>query len=398
MIKSQHIHLFEKYKDAPMFAFGSINKPSFVSDDDKMMYWEIYQYLNKATTAALRDSDKSNLFYVKAHKFSPKRGIRGHRPKDLWCAIRNNNSEVFMELPQIYVIVSERGIELGFAVSIPESDYSDLNIKLKAWRAIPIIHQKLPFEGEYLNNLNRFVESQSDWYINDGTRMRNGERGFDKFKTATELFTALKRGDNSAKSGSICKIIEPSFIENNPVDVQSEITHVLNAFSELLDMCKPSSPDRIYIGGQNEIDQYESDYDVSDEVSKKEYILGSIQKRRGQKKFRTGLIEIYQSECVISGCKLEEVLQAAHIYPYSGEKTNTLDNGLLLRSDIHDLFDMFLISINPENYKIVINPRLIGSQYERFSNKEVKKPSSRIKRINSSAIQWHYDKYLETLI
>ena len=59
---------------------------------------------------------------------------------------------------------------------------------------------------------------------------------------------------------------------------------------------------------------------------------------------------------------------------------------------------MFLISINPENYKIVINPRLIGSQYERFSNKEVKKPSSRIKRINSSAIQWHYDKYLETLI
>ena len=47
----------------------------------------------------------------------------------------------------------------------------------------------------------------------------------------------------------------------------------------------------------------------------------------------------------MSGCREEEVLQAAHILPYTDAETNKIDNGLLLRADLHNLFDLYLISI-----------------------------------------------------
>jgi putative restriction endonuclease len=42
---------------------------------------------------------------------------------------------------------------------------------------------------------------------------------------------------------------------------------------------------------------------------------------------------------MVSGEAIDSVIEAAHITPYDGLKTNTLDNGLLLRVDIHRLFD-----------------------------------------------------------
>lgn len=87
-------------------------------------------------------------------------------------------------------------------------------------------------------------------------------------------------------------------------------------------------------------------------------VLRSIKQRRGQKMFRDALMKRYGSQCVMTGCRLTDVLEAAHIWPYRGDADNHPQNGLLLRADLHTLFDLDLIAINPETLTIDIAPAL----------------------------------------
>ena len=51
-------------------------------------------------------------------------------------------------------------------------------------------------------------------------------------------------------------------------------------------------------------------------------------------------------------------LEAAHINPYRGESDNHPDNGLLLRADIHTLFDLNLLGIEPDHFRVELHPSL----------------------------------------
>ncbi|WP_405426924.1 HNH endonuclease [Micromonospora sp. NBC_00617] len=67
--------------------------------------------------------------------------------------------------------------------------------------------------------------------------------------------------------------------------------------------------------------------------------LAQVTARQGQADFRQRLLTAYDGCCAITGCDVEAVLQAAHISPYDGPATNRVTNGLLLRADLHNLFD-----------------------------------------------------------
>ena len=176
---------------------------------DKLIYQEVYMDLVNSCQTALDSSSLNSQLYVKPQKFSVQKGVRGHRPKTLWCAIRNLNSEDFNEMPQIYSIVSEYGVEIGFAVSIPEHDYSDLNIKIQNREIIPSIHKKLPLSGEILE-FRKNITGSSDWKINASTRKTYGDKGFDAYNSVTELFSALK-SKNLSRWREICKVIDANY-------------------------------------------------------------------------------------------------------------------------------------------------------------------------------------------
>ncbi|WP_299518800.1 HNH endonuclease [uncultured Serinicoccus sp.] len=86
--------------------------------------------------------------------------------------------------------------------------------------------------------------------------------------------------------------------------------------------------------------------------------------RQGQPRFREGLLRAYGSRCAITGTAIESVLQAAHISPHKGEHTNELWNGLLLRADIHTLFDLFLVTVDANSLRVRVSPALSNSEYE----------------------------------
>lgn len=87
-------------------------------------------------------------------------------------------------------------------------------------------------------------------------------------------------------------------------------------------------------------------------------VLATIQCRRGQPEFRQRLLAVYDGRCVITGCSVVEALEAAHIVPYAADGAYATSNGLLMRADIHTLFDLHLLSICPDKNKVQLNPRL----------------------------------------
>lgn len=102
--------------------------------------------------------------------------------------------------------------------------------------------------------------------------------------------------------------------------------------------------------------------------------LGLTVQRRGQSLFRDELFRAYDSTCCFSGCGVEQVLQAAHIVPYQGRATNHVQNGLLLRADLHNLFDHGLLTVNTATMTVVVASALQGSIYAELDGREIRCP------------------------
>lgn len=87
--------------------------------------------------------------------------------------------------------------------------------------------------------------------------------------------------------------------------------------------------------------------------------------RRGQAQFRRSLLAAYGGRCAVTGTAIEGLLEAAHISPYKGDHTDVVSNGLLLRSDIHTLFDLRLLTVLPD-YSIRVAPDVLVEPYKQY--------------------------------
>ena len=98
-----------------------------------------------------------------------------------------------------------------------------------------------------------------------------------------------------------------------------------------------------------------------------------ITRRRGQSGFRDALLTAYDQRCQISEYTGIQALEAAHIVPYSvgGADINHPSNGLLLRADIHTLFDLGLVKVIPDTLTVRISQPLAESSYRRFEGTEL---------------------------
>ncbi len=118
-------------------------------------------------------------------------------------------------------------------------------------------------------------------------------------------------------------------------------------------------------------------------------VLAVVHLRQGQPRFRQALMDAYQRRCSISDWPVEETLEAAHITPYKGRETNDIQNGLLLRSDLHTLFDQGLISVDPEKLTVQIHPRLRRGPYAVFDGKPLRMPLRGWPRPSAKSLESH---------
>lgn len=97
--------------------------------------------------------------------------------------------------------------------------------------------------------------------------------------------------------------------------------------------------------------------------------------RQGGKVFREEALKRFNGRCAVSGWDVPEVLEAAHIVPYLGEQTNRPDNALLLRSDIHTLFDRELLTVDPKTFRVRLSGALNPGPYGEFSGRMIALPT-----------------------
>lgn len=90
--------------------------------------------------------------------------------------------------------------------------------------------------------------------------------------------------------------------------------------------------------------------------------------RKGQSACRKLALATWNGKCVVTGCDVKESLEAAHIIPWkTGEKRGIKENLLLMRGDIHSLFDRGKLKIDPKTFEVSIH---VGSSsyYNEYDN------------------------------
>ena len=125
-----------------------------------------------------------------------------------------------------------------------------------------------------------------------------------------------------------------------------------------------------------------------------------VRPRLGQGTFRVLVTDAYERRCAITGERVLPVLEAAHVRPYSEGGLHRIDNGLLLRSDLHTLFDAGYVSITPDLH-VVVSRRLKeefenGRDYYALSGLPVRPPVGTHTAVSHENIRWHNEnRYFE---
>ena len=130
------------------------------------------------------------------------------------------------------------------------------------------------------------------------------------------------------------------------------------------------------------------------EESLPQYGLALTKMRLGQGAFRATVTEAYGKRCAISGEKTLPVLEAAHIQPYAEAGPSVIGNGLLLRSDLHTLFDKHYLTVNADNLVIEVSPRIReefsnGKEYYRFHGQPLNMPKNKLERPARQYLEHH---------
>lgn len=98
--------------------------------------------------------------------------------------------------------------------------------------------------------------------------------------------------------------------------------------------------------------------------------------RPGQNDFRKRIIDAYNGKCTLTGCSTIHVLEAAHIMPYSSTMCDDTSNGILMRNDIHRLFDKNLIVIQPDNFSVRLHQSIQGNYKTIVTQKTITLPKA----------------------
>jgi hypothetical protein len=138
-------------------------------------------------------------------------------------------------------------------------------------------------------------------------------------------------------------------------------------------------------------------FDPDSVLDERRKVFAAIVRRRGQPKFRKELLEAYEGKCAVTGCSVEAVLEAAHINSYSGDRTNHVTNGILLRADIHTLYDLGKLKID-EKGSVHLTSDLEGSIYGGYSGQKISLPKDLTKAPNTKALKNKFSINIEPVL
>jgi putative restriction endonuclease len=118
-----------------------------------------------------------------------------------------------------------------------------------------------------------------------------------------------------------------------------------------------------------------------------------VRPRLGQGGFRVAVTDAYARACAVTGEHSLPALEAAHIKPFAKEGPHSISNGVLLRSDLHRLFDTGYLTVTPA-CRLEVSRRLKedfdnGKSYYPLHGQSVRVPNGRADRPDAGLLAWH---------
>ena len=114
----------------------------------------------------------------------------------------------------------------------------------------------------------------------------------------------------------------------------------------------------------------------------------------GQGLFRILVTDAYSRRCAVTGERTLPALEATHIKPYSLAKRHEVSNGLLLRSDLHRLFDEGDLTVDPKDRRIIVSKRIKeefenGKDYYALESRVLREPVEPWARPSAENLEYH---------
>jgi len=118
-----------------------------------------------------------------------------------------------------------------------------------------------------------------------------------------------------------------------------------------------------------------------------------VQPRLGQGSFWILVTDAYERRCSVTGERVLPALESAHIRPYAQGGEHRVDSGLLLRSDLHALFDRGYMTVTP-SLDLEVSRRIRedfenGRHYYALHGQRVREPADIQKRPAADFLRWH---------
>jgi putative restriction endonuclease len=118
-----------------------------------------------------------------------------------------------------------------------------------------------------------------------------------------------------------------------------------------------------------------------------------VHPRLGQGAFRIGVTGVYQRRCAVTGERTLPILDAAHIRPYGEGGDHEITNGLLIRTDVHRLFDLGYVTVSREG-RFEVGRRLKedfenGRLYYGMHGRQITLPDDVTQRPARNMLEWH---------
>lgn len=120
-----------------------------------------------------------------------------------------------------------------------------------------------------------------------------------------------------------------------------------------------------------------------------------VRQRLGQGSFRMKVVDAYGRACAVTTEHSLPVLEAAHIQPYAKGGTHEVSNGVLLRSDLHRLFDRGYVTIDPD-FQFQVSKQLHeqwhnGRIYYDLNQRPIQLPTQERLQPRRELLEWHCD-------
>jgi putative restriction endonuclease len=118
--------------------------------------------------------------------------------------------------------------------------------------------------------------------------------------------------------------------------------------------------------------------------------------RLGQGLFRILVTDFYDKRCAVTGERTLPALDAAHIKPYAIVQKHEVWNGLLMRSDLHRLFDGGYVTVDPSSRRLLVSRRIKdefenGRDYYKLEGTEIREPNVLWVRPNPENLEFHFN-------